>query len=117
LSGDAIRVAVHLPFDTRVTLAERACVRPLARALEAGRPAGLALVSDEGLRLLEWRLGEVEELRVVPFVKPGEERRELRGPAHAHPKATPHAEPGVRTGQQRDLFERRTEEELGRFLC
>ena len=115
--GDAIHVAVRLPFDTRVTLAERARVRPLARALEAGRPAGLALVSDEGLRLLEWRLGEVEELRAVPFVEPGEERRELRGPAYAHPKATPHAAPGFRTGQQRDLFERRTEEELGRFLA
>ena len=115
--GDAIRVAVRLPFDTHVTLAERARVRPLARALEAGRPAGLALVSDEGLRLLEWRLGEVEELRAVPFVEAGEERRELRGPAYAHPKATPHAAPGFRTGQQRDLFERRTEEELGRFLA
>lgn len=109
--GEAIRVTLRSPFETRVTLGRRARLRPLARALQAGRPAGLILLSDEGLRLFEWRLAEVEGLAVVPFVEPGEERRELSGPAYAHPRGAPYAGPGFRVGQQRDLFERRVEEE------
>ena len=109
--GEAIRVTLPLPLETRVTLGGRARLRPLVRALQDGRPAGLILLSDEGLSLFEWHLGEVRELEVVPFVARGGERRELSGPAYAHPRGAPYAGPGFRAGQQRDLFERRAEEE------
>lgn len=115
--GEATCLALQLPFVNRVTLAEHARTRPLVCAFEAGRPAGLALVSEEGLSLLEWRLGEVEELRLLPLVEPGEERRALLGPAYAHPKGAPQAGPGFRSGQQRNLFDRRVEDECERFLA
>lgn len=117
LSGsEAIRISLQQPFPPRVVVAGCALARPLASALEAGRPAGLLLVSEEELRVWEWRLGRVEELRSIPVLEPGD-RRQLLGPSAAHPRSSPQAGSGFHVGQQRDLYERRAEEGRMRFLA
>jgi hypothetical protein len=103
-------------FPTRVAVAELPVVRPLASELEAGRPAGFVLVSEEGLRIGEWRLGEIEELRAVPVPEPAD-RHELLGPSAGHPRSAPQAGPGFHAGQQRDLYERRLEASRERFVA
>jgi hypothetical protein len=114
--GPAIRVSLKEPFPASATVADGPVVRPLAAALEAGRPAGLLLVTEEALRVCEWSLGDVEELRSIPLVDPGD-RRELLGPSASHPRTAPQAGGGFRAGQQRDLYERRVEEAQTRFLA
>jgi hypothetical protein len=114
--GEPIQVSFQQPFRTRVKVAGCALVRPLAAALEAGRPAGLVLVSEEGLRVCEWRLGEVEELEAIPLIEPGDQR-ELLGPSAAHPRGMQQAGAGFLVGQQRDLYERRAEEGRVRALA
>lgn len=114
--GAAIRFAQRRPFRTRVEVGGCALTRPLASALEAGRPAGIALLSEHELRLFEWRSGEVEKLQTIS-VPDFEERHRLLGPSAARPRGAPQAGPGVHAGQQRDLHERRVEEARGRFVA
>lgn len=109
--GDAIhRVTYQVPLVDLVALEKRACVRPLASAIEAGRPVGLVTVSRSGVRALEWRLGQIEELAQLRLDEETEEWRELRGPAAANPAFSYHTAP------QTDLFERRLEKHRARFL-
>jgi hypothetical protein len=113
--GDTVRLSLRQPFRTQVTVAGCALARPLAAALEAGRPAGLLIVSEDELRVGEWRLGEVAELRTIPVVQP-DDRRQLLGPSAGRPRGAPQAGPGFRSGQQRDLYERRAEDARVHFL-
>ena len=114
--GGGETVAVEPPgtVPTRVTLGRRADVRPLLLAFEESRPAGVALVSAEGVRVLEWTPGVLTEIWSDEL--PELEEAELVGPAHAHPRGVPGAAPGFLVGQQRDLFESRIRSELERLL-
>lgn len=117
LAGGAVsRVGLRLPLPTRVEVGACALARPLASTLEAGRPAGIALLSHDELRLFEWHLGDVEELRSVP-VPELESRHQLVGPSAARPRSAPQAGSGFRVGRQRDLHERRVEAARRRFVA
>jgi hypothetical protein len=99
---------------TRATLGLRADVRPLLAAVEEARPAGVALVSGDGVRVLEWTPRALAEIWSEAL--PELEEPDLVGPAHAHPRGKPEAAPGSRAASQRDLFERRMRGELERLL-
>jgi hypothetical protein len=65
--GDVIRFAGRMPVANRVVLDDSAFVHPLLELLDEGRPAGVVLGSLDEARLLEWRLGELDELdRLAP---------------------------------------------------
>jgi hypothetical protein len=80
-SDETQRVSLQLPFPTRVVLEESAFVRPLVAALESGRATGLVAVSRAGVRVFEWRLGDVEELAHLRLEADTDSWRMLRGPA------------------------------------
>lgn len=99
---------------TRATLGPRADVRPLCVALDEAHPAGVALVSADGVRVLEWAPGSLTEIWSEEL--PELEEPDLVGPAHAHPRGQPGSAPGLKVSQQRDLFETRMRGELEKLL-
>lgn len=103
-------VAIQLPFRDRVIFDVSPYVRPLVAALDEGRPAGIAVVHKRGVRVLEWRLGEAEELSEDEFTIGGRDWRKKSGPAPAQPLDT---RPG---GQKRDEFEERVDHNRLRFI-
>ncbi|MFN2555798.1 MAG: VLRF1 family aeRF1-type release factor [Nitriliruptorales bacterium] len=103
-------VAVQTPFQDRVVFDGSAYVRPLVAVYDEGRPAGIAVVHNRGVRLLEWRVGEAEELFHEMFTVGGRDWREHSGPAPAQPLDT---RPG---GHRRDRYEERVDENRNRFL-
>ncbi len=103
-------VAIQIPFQDRVVFDRSAYVRPLVAVYDEGRPAGIAVVHNRGARLLEWRVGEAEELFHEPFTIGGRDWREHTGPAPAQPLDT---RPG---GHRRDRYEERVDENRNRFL-
>lgn len=60
--GETRQMALQLPMGNRVVLADTAYLRPLAAALDSGHSAGIVIASRQGLRVLEWRLGETEDV-------------------------------------------------------
>lgn len=103
-------VAIQVPFEDRVVFDRSAYVRPLVAVYDEGRPAGIAVVYNRGVRLLEWRVGEAEELFHEVFTIAGRDWREHSGPAPAQPLDT---RPG---GHRRDRYEERVDENRNRFL-
>jgi Bacterial archaeo-eukaryotic release factor family 10 len=82
--GQVTRFASQMPVANRVVLDKTAFVHPLLELLDEGRPAGVVLVSQDEARLLEWRLGEVQELdRMQPAVV--EAPHERSGPVGTSP--------------------------------
>ena len=112
--GERVTVEPAGGVPTRAAFGPRADVRPLLLALDEGLPAGVALASAEGIRVLEWTPGQLTE--VWSDELPELEEPELVGPAHAHPRGAPDAAPGFLVGQQRDLYETRIRSELERLL-
>lgn len=105
------RFAVQTPsFSDAVVLESTAYLRPLVAALDAGRPTGIVAVDRSGIRVLEWRFGEVEELATHRFEEGAYESRELTGPAAANPAMHQQG------ASQKDRFEERLEEHRIRFL-
>ncbi len=51
-----------MPVPNRVVLGAQPFIHPLLELLDEGRPAGVALVSGAGCRLLQWRLGRLQAL-------------------------------------------------------
>lgn len=109
-SDDIWTVSVQVPFRDRVILDRNAYVRPLIAAYDEGRPAGIAVVHKGGVRLLEWRLGEAEELTKDEFTIGDRDWRKKSGPAPAQPQDTRHG------GMKRDNFDHRVDENRLRFL-
>jgi hypothetical protein len=77
------------PRRTMIVHRERPFLLPVLELLDDGSPVGVAMVSGEGVRLLEWSLGEVEEVGSwePEFMKPlWRERRapRVRDPARGH---------------------------------
>jgi hypothetical protein len=82
--GQVISFASQMPVANRVVLDASAFVHPLLELLDEGRPAGVVLASQDEARLLEWRLGELEELdRMQPDVV--ETPHERSGPVGTSP--------------------------------
>jgi len=102
-------VSLQRPLVNRVVFEPTAYLRPLVAAWSLDGPAGVAVVSEEGLRLIDLRLGFAEDVATYPYSEVGE-RRELRGPAGANPTL---AQQSV---VQTDLAERRQREHVARFL-
>lgn len=103
-------ISIQIPFVDRVVLDRTAYVRPLIAALEEGRAAGIAVVHKGGVRVIEWRLGEGEELTDESFTVGGRDWREKTGPAPAQPQDTRVG------GHKRDQFEDRVDENRQRFI-
>lgn len=108
--GDVRRVIVQVPLVDRVVLDEFADLTPLLVALDRGRPAGLVVVSQAAVRVLETALGAVEELTAIGIEPETSDWREMKGPAGANPALAQHSAP------QRDRFERRLDEHRTRLL-
>jgi hypothetical protein len=66
-SGRTSAFAIQLPLPDLVALAPRPRLRPLLHGEAAGRPAGLLLVGRHGVRMVDWRCGEVQELQDLPL--------------------------------------------------
>lgn len=108
--GDVQTLALQVPLESRVLLDDVPHLVPLVAALDRGRPVGILVVSHADVRVLEHRLGAVEELETTSLEPDTSEWRELKGPAAANPALAQHA------ASQRDLFERRLEEHRVRAL-
>jgi hypothetical protein len=103
-------VSLQMPLRDAVVCEPAPYVRPLVVALDEGRPAGVAIVDRSGVRLLEWRFGETEEVEAYDFSEATSEWRELKGPAPANPAMA------QQTSTQRDLFEERLLEHVLKYL-
>lgn len=108
--GELRTVGLHVPLVTRVVLDDVADLVPLVAALDRGRPVGILAVSHAEIRVLEQRLGLVEEVTTLSLEPDVSEWREMRGPAAPSPAMPQHTAP------QRDRFERRLEENRARAL-
>lgn len=76
--GSVERLSMQMPFPNRVTLSPTAHIRPLLTALDDAQPAGVALVSRAGVRLVEWQPGHIEELGNWQFVPETQEWRMMK---------------------------------------
>lgn len=84
-SGQTQTINIQLPFDERVVLRERAYVRPLIAAIDEGRPTGIVVVWQEGVRVLEWTIGRTRELATMEFELGGAQLEVHRGPGPGNP--------------------------------
>jgi hypothetical protein len=108
--GRLVTTSMQIPFEDRAVLDRNPYVRPLVAALDEGRSAGIVALAKRGIRVLEWRLGEAEELERGEFTIGGRLWRQKSGPAPAQPQDTRHG------GQRRDEFEERVDENRLRFV-
>ncbi|MFF5206939.1 VLRF1 family aeRF1-type release factor [Streptosporangium sp. NPDC000396] len=100
--------AFQLPVPDQVVLERTAYVRPLVNAVEAAPPAGIVVVSRDGLRMIDCRYGRVEEIDRAHIDIDPERWREMRGPAPS--------ELAQQGSAHRDRFERRVEDNILRLL-
>jgi hypothetical protein len=107
--GQVQTVSLQVPLVDLAVLDNRAHLRPLVTAWSKAGPAGVAAVSADQVRIFDLRLGNVEELATVVYEPTGDQRR-LEGPAAGNPAMPQHSAP------QHDLYERREEDRLTRFL-
>lgn len=103
-------LSVQLPLPTRVVVRGGPHLVPLLAVLETGRPSGLVAVQRDGLALLEWRLGTIDDLERMPFEPDESEWREKRGPASPNPV---HGQQGATHAER---FDRRLEANRERFF-
>jgi hypothetical protein len=108
-SGEVRTVTVQVPLQDRAVLEPSAYLRPLVAAWGTAGPAGAVSVSAEGVRVVDVRFGLTEVVATIHYESPIEQRQ-LKGPAGANP-ALPQ-----QTAAQHDLFDRREEDKLVRFL-
>jgi hypothetical protein len=110
IADGALRtVSLQVPLVDRVLLEPRAYLRPLVAAWSSAGPAGAVSVSADGLRVVDLRFGLAEVVETIRY-EGSVEQRELTGPAAGVPGLAQHSAP------QHDLFERREEDKLLRFL-
>jgi hypothetical protein len=93
-----------------VHLASVPYVVPLLRAWTLGAPGGVAVVSGDGIRLVDVRFGVARDAAVLAYDDENLDRRELTGPAAANPARSQHSAP------QRDLFTHRANQRTLAFL-
>lgn len=103
-------VSIQLPLTTAVVLEPTAYLRPLVAAWTVGAPAGVVDVAAHGIRAIDYRFGATEEVYTQPYEESTADWRRLTGPASAIPGRA------QRSAPQRDLYTRRVNEHLARFL-
>jgi hypothetical protein len=108
-SGEVRTISVQVPLLDRAVLEPDPYLRPLVAAWSTAGPAGAVSVSAEGVRVIDIRFGVTEVVAVVRYESPIEQRQ-LKGPASAQPGMP------QQTASQHDLFDRREEDKLVRFL-
>lgn len=110
ISGGPVRtVSLQVPLVDRVVLEPRAYLRPLVAAWSTAGPAGAVSVSAGELRVVDLRFGLAEPVETIRY-EGSPEQRELKGPAAGNPALPQRGAP------QHDLFERREDDKLARFL-
>ena len=102
-------MSLQVPLLDRVVLRPRPYLRPLLTAWSTAGPAGAVSVCAEEVRAVDLRFGLAENVAVFPYLG-SIEQPELKGPATTVPGMAQHS------AKQRDLYERREEEKLIRFL-
>ncbi|MPZ28014.1 MAG: hypothetical protein GEV12_16795 [Micromonosporaceae bacterium] len=107
--GRVHTVELQVPLVDRVVMEPRAYLRPLVAAWSSAGPAGAVSVSATELRVVDLRFGRAEVVDTIRYEGTGEQRA-LKGPAAGNPALSQHGAP------QHDLFERREEDRLLRFL-
>ncbi len=109
--GRSEKVALQIPFRERVILDTSAYVRPLVAAHDEGRPAGILVVHRQGTRLLQWLVGEAEDLERREFELTDAQLADIKsGPGSTNPRM---AQQGY---VDREGFEDRIDENRHRFL-
>lgn len=106
--GEVRAFSFQLPVADQIVMESTAYVRPLVNTVEAAPPAGLVVLSRDGLRMIDYRYGLAEDIGRTPFEIVSEDWKQMRGPASS--------EPARQAVTQRDKFERRVEENLARHL-
>lgn len=110
-AGHRKMVSLQMPFRERVVCRDRAYVRPLVAAHDEGRPAGIIVVHRNGVRILEWSVGEAEELATRDFEVGDAQLADIKsGPSGNNPQR---AQQGL---INRESFEDRIDENRHRFL-
>lgn len=110
-SGRTETVSLQVPFRERVVHHDSAYVRPLVAAFDEGRPAGVLVVWRDGARLLQWSVGEVEELETDTFELTDAQTADIKsGPSPSNPQHPHHGY------VNRERFEDRIDENYLRFL-
>lgn len=105
--------STHLAPSTAAaaSFARRPLVAPLLCLVEHGAPRGVALVSAERVRVLEWAPGQLEELAGWELSIFSRDWRERKAPRSADP-----ARGQAVSASGRDQFDERLEENRHRFL-
>lgn len=104
-------VSLQMPFEERVVWRDRPFLRPLVAAHDEGRAAGVVVVHRGGVRILEWAVGEAEELEQREFDVTDAMVADVKsGPAANNPQLS------QRGMVNRERFEDRIGENRHRFL-
>ncbi len=111
--GDGRRetVTLQMPFRERVVHRDRPFLRPLVAAHDEGRAAGIVVAHREAVRILEWSVGEAEELVSRDFRLTDAQLADVKsGPSGNNPQQT---QEGL---VNKERFESRVAENRHRFL-
>jgi hypothetical protein len=110
--GHEIWRVLHLaPRRTEIRHAQRPYLRPLLEILDDGAPRGVAVLSAERVRLLEWSLGRIEELEDWDLELLSLDWRERKAQRVSHP-----ARAQWTAASGRDQFAQRLDANRQRFL-
>ncbi|MDP9841180.1 VLRF1 family aeRF1-type release factor [Streptosporangium lutulentum] len=106
--GEVRVFSFQLPVVDQVVLEPTAYVRPLVNTVEAAPPAGIVVVCRDGLRVIDYRYGMVEDIGRSSYGVGVEDWRDMRGPAPSE-----FSQQGV---SHRERFASRVEDNLARLL-
>ncbi|WP_431898557.1 VLRF1 family aeRF1-type release factor [Nonomuraea sp. bgisy101] len=106
--GEVRKISLQVPIQDSAVLESTAYVRPLVTAMATSAPAGLVLVSRDGVRLIDYRFGVAEDVARTAFDLDTENWRQMRGPG---PGGTTQTD-----STQVDRYQRRIDDHLRRFL-
>jgi hypothetical protein len=108
--GHPVAVGFQMPLPDLVVLEDRAYIGPLLAAYDAGRPAGIAVVSQAKVRVFEQRLGLAHELEEIDFEESTADWGMVRSAGFANSSVR---QP---TAAARERLRQRLDERRARFL-
>jgi hypothetical protein len=111
-SDQVLRLDLQVPLPDGVYLGQRPHVAPLIAALDRGAPTGIAIVSKDGMKLLDRRLGEIALVREEPYVDLWDDMGNETG----HPVGGGGAASPGKSIPQDDEYRRALDEDRVRFL-
>lgn len=105
-TGSITRLESAMPVSNRLVLDDDPFIHPLLELLDEGRPGGVVIVSAEGARLLEWRVGSLQPVWRIEqeYVQAAHERAGQIGGGPAGQYHTPMRE--QRQSRERDRTQR-----------